>query len=103
MPRGRKPEGEQTLSNTERQARHRARQHSQNPMAVIRYLRPADRRNRPQRWHEAVAELLALQVEYTAWLASLPNSLHDSPTAEALETTASFDLDALTDIDPPRG
>ena len=33
----------------------------------IRYRRPVDRRTRPQRWHDAVAELLALQAEYAAW------------------------------------
>ncbi len=103
MPRGRKPEGEQALSNAERQARHRARQHAQKPTAVIRYRRPADRRNRPQRWHDAVAELLTLQTEYSEWLTSLPDSLHDTPTAEALEAIANLDLDALSEIDPPRG
>jgi hypothetical protein len=103
MPRGRKPEGEQALSNAERQARHRARQHGQKRMAVIRCRRPAERRNRPRRWRDAVAELLALQAEYSAWLTSLPDSLHDTPTAEALEAIANLDLDALSEIDPPRG
>ena len=69
MPRGRQPEGETTLSNAERQARYRARHKDDHPTPVVRvrYRRPADRRSRPQRWDDAVAELLALQAEYTAW------------------------------------
>ena len=47
MPRGCKSEGERALSNAERQARHRARQHDRMP--VIRYRRPTDRRGRAQR------------------------------------------------------
>jgi hypothetical protein len=100
MPRGRKPEGEQALSNAERQARHRARQHAQKPTAVIRYRRPADRRNRPQRWHDAVAELRTLQAGSAAWLVSLPDNLHATPTVEAWEAIANRDL--LAKFNPPR-
>ena len=43
MPRGRKPEGEQALSNAERQARYRAR-HMAPPAPVATHpRRPADR------------------------------------------------------------
>ncbi len=48
-----------------------------------------------------MADLLALQEEYAAWLHVLPDSLHGSVTAEALQAIA--DLDALTEIQPPRG
>jgi hypothetical protein len=65
--------------------------------------RSADRRSRPQRWRDAVAELLALQGEYARWLAALPDGLSDSPTAEALETIVDLDLTELADIEPPRG
>jgi hypothetical protein len=65
--------------------------------------RPADRRSRPQRWRDAVIELLALQAEYAKWLAALPDSLSDSPTAEALEAIVDLDLTELADIEPPRG
>ena len=71
--------------------------------------RPADpriksaSRSRPQRWRDAVAELLALQAEYAKWLAALPDSLSDSPTAEALEAIVALDLTELADIEPPRG
>ncbi len=61
MSRGRKPEGETSLSNAERQARYRARHQSPEPSVVIRVRRPADRRPRLKRWHDAVAELLELQ------------------------------------------
>ena len=71
--------------------------------------RPADpriksaSRSRPQRWRDAVAELLTLQAEYAKWLAALPDSLSDSPTAEALEAIVALDLTELADIEPPRG
>jgi hypothetical protein len=47
--------------------------------------------------------LLALQAEYAAWLEALPENLHDSPTAQALEAIATLDLDTLADTNPPRG
>jgi hypothetical protein len=79
------------------------------PPAPPRTRRPADQRiksvgrSRPQRWRDAVVELLALQAEYAQWLAALPDSLSDSPTAEALEAIVDLDLTELADIDPPRG
>ncbi len=80
MPRGRKPDGERALSNAERQARHRARRLEQRLPATTRTRRPTDRRSRPQRWRDAVSELLALQAEYADWFAALPDSLRDSTT-----------------------
>jgi hypothetical protein len=103
MPRGRKPEAEQALSNAERQARHRARCRAQQPPIVIRTRRPVDRRSRLRRWHDAIAELLGLQGEYAAWLASLPDSLRDTAMAEALQAIVDLDLDTLAGTDPPRG
>ncbi len=50
----------------------------------LRYRRPADRRSRPQRWRDAVAELLELQADYQQWLDGLPEGLADTPTADAL-------------------
>jgi hypothetical protein len=105
MPRGRQPEGENTLSNAERQARYRARQNTSQatPVVRLRYRRPADRRTRPQRWDDAVAELVRLQVEYVAWNEALPDGLRDTPTAEALQAIADLDLTELQAIVPPRG
>jgi hypothetical protein len=60
-------------------------------------------RGRPKRWRDAVSELLALQAEYADWLSTLPDSLCDSPTAQALEAIVELDLLTLAEIDPPRG
>jgi hypothetical protein len=103
MPRGRKPEAEQALSNAERQARHRARRAAQQPQVAIPRRPAVDQRSRPQRWREAVAQLLALQAEYAAWFEALPENLRDTPTAEALQDIIELDLDTLADIRPPRG
>ncbi len=109
MPRGRKPDGEHALSNAERQARYRTRCAIQPPPMTTRMRRVTDPRiksagrSRPQRWRDAVIELLALQAEYTDWLTALPDSLRDSPTAEALEASVDLDLTTLADIAPPRG
>ena len=103
MPRGRQPEGDHALSDAERQARYRARRQAEQTPSRVRNRRPADRRARPQRWHDAVAELLALQAEYAAWCDALPNSLRDSATAEALQAILELDLDVLAGIEPPRG
>jgi hypothetical protein len=95
-------EGNQALSNAERQARYRARR-AEQAGTTIRYRRPADRRTRPQRWHDAVAELLALQADYAAWADALPDALRDTATAEALQAVVDLDLSELADIEPPRG
>ena len=103
MPRGRPPQGDHPLSDAERQARCRARRQAQQPAPIVRYRRPADRRTRPQRWREAVAELLTLQAEYAAWLEALPDSLQETDTAEALQAMVELDLDPLASAEPPRG
>src|SRR6266481_754831 len=74
MPRGRKPDGPQALSGAERQARYRARHPG---TAIRRFRRTADRRSRPQRWHAAVAELVALQADYARWLDAIPDATRD--------------------------
>ena len=48
-------------------------------------------------------DLLALQAEYADWLAALPDSLHGSPTAEALEAIIDLDLTTLAEIEMPHG
>jgi hypothetical protein len=103
MPRGGKPHDETPLSNAERQARYRARHWDPRPPVTARPRAPIDRRGRPARWRDAVAELVALQVEYAAWFDALPDSLHGSATAEALQEIVDFDLDDLAAIRPPRG
>jgi hypothetical protein len=103
MPRGRKPEGEQALSNAERQARYRARHLAQPVPVATRPRRAVDRRSRPQRWRDAVNELLAIQATYTNWLAALPDGLHSSSIAEVLEAIVELDLTDLVEIELPRG
>jgi hypothetical protein len=103
MPRGRQPQGEQALSNAERQARYRARREAEHAPPLIRYRRPMDRRSRTQRWHDAVAELLTLQAEYSAWHEVWPETLAETTTAEALRAIVELDLEPLADIVPPRG
>ena len=103
MPRGRGPEGEIPLSNAERQARFRARHKDPQPAAIVHTRRRVDRRSRPQRWRDAVTELLALQGAYAAWLEALPDTLQGTATADALQVIADLDLDSLAAIDPPSG
>ena len=101
MPRGRKPEGEQALSNAERQARYRARRLASPLMQAARPPRSADRRSRPQRWRDAVSELLILQAAYAHWLAALPDSLRPVPSPKrSKQSSISTDL---ADIELPRG
>ena len=103
MPRGRKPEGEQALSNAERQARYRAR-HTTPPVPMAaRPRRAADRRSRPQRWRDAVNELLTIQATYADWLTALPDGLRGSSIAESLEAIVDLDLTDLAEIELPRG
>ena len=102
MPPGPKPLGERAMTLAERQARYRTAHAADTPATVrVRYRRPADRRSRPQRWRDAVAELLELQADYQQWLDGLPESLADTPTADALRAMCDLDLSGL-EIDPPR-
>ena len=99
MPR--KPIGETAMTDAERQVRYRAARASGTP--VIRTHRPTDHRGRARRWTDHVAGLLEAQIEYAAWLDSLPDSLQDSATAEALRAICELDLGELQAIVPPRG
>jgi len=103
MPRGRKPEGEQALSNAERQARYRDRHTAPVSPAASRARRAADRRSRPQRWRDAVNELLTIQATYADWLTALPDGLRDSSIAASLEAIVELDLGDLAEIELPRG
>jgi hypothetical protein len=102
MSRGRKPPGQHALSNAERQARYRAR-HALAPPPVRHSPLATLRRTRPQRWHAAVAELVALQAEYATWLDALPETLRDGATGEVLQAIVDLELDELVAIEPPRG
>lgn len=101
MSRGPKPQGDRAMTPAERQARFRQAHADGSPK--IRYRRPGDRRSRPQRWSDAVAELVTLQGEYQDWLDTLPPSLESSATAEALRSICDLDLSDLENVEPPRG
>ena len=96
MPR--KPIGETAMTDAERQARYRAARAAGKP--VIRVRRALDHRGRARRWNDNVAGLVEAQTEYAAWLDSLPESLQDSATAEALRAICDLDLTELQAIDP---
>ena len=98
--RGPKPTGPRALTGAERQARYRARH---TATVAIRYRRLTDRRSRPQRWHDAVAELIALQGEYAQWLVALPEATRDGATGDALQAILDLDLDEIAAVEPPRG
>lgn len=101
MPEGRKPEPRIALSNAERQARYRARRAMRQPPPA-EPPRPS-RPSRTKRWNGAVAELLAVQAECAAWLEALPESLHGSATAMALQEMIDLDLDTIAAVQPPIG
>jgi hypothetical protein len=101
MKRGPKPSGNKAMTAAERQARFRATHANRAPR--IRYRRPADRRSRAQKWHAAVAELIALQDDYRTWLNALPLNLEANATAEALRAICDLDLSDLESVEPPRG
>ena len=50
-----------------------------------------------------MAELLALQREYAAWLDTVPDNLQESATSDALRDICDLDLSELQIIEPPRG
>ena len=70
---------------------------------VVRIHRPADHRGRARRWTDHVTGLVKEQVEFMAWLDSLPENLQDSATAEALRAICELDLSELQAILPPPG
>ena len=89
------------MNPAERQARRRAKLRQQIPRpppTPVRRIAP-----RPTRWATAVATLVGLQEEYRAWLDNLPPNLENSTLADKLRTLVELDLEALQEIDPPRG
>ena len=99
MPR--KSIGDRPMTDAERQARYRAARAAGTP--VLRLRRPADHRSRARRWQDAVAKLTELQAQYSVWLENLPDTLHDTATAEALQAICELDLSELQGAIPPRG
>jgi hypothetical protein len=100
--RGPKPISEQPMTHAERQARYRAA-HAEGAPPKIKYRKPADRRSRPQRWRDAVTELVEMQAGYQVWLDALPEILADGAMAEALRAICDYDFSELENLEPPRG
>jgi len=98
MPR--KSTGARSMTDAERQARHRAARAAGAP--VIGTRRPTEHRGRARRWHDAVAELTGSQAQYAAWLDALPASQHDGALADALRAICDLDLTERQAIEPPR-
>lgn len=103
MPRGRKPAGETSLSNAERQARYRSRHPAPDPSVVIRTQRPVDRRSHPSPLARCRRRIGRTSGHLCAWLEALPDTLQGTATAEALQAIVDLDLDMLAAIEPPRG
>jgi len=101
MKPGAKPLLGMTMTHAERQARYRANHAEGTPK--VSYRKPVDRRSRPQRWHDAVAELIDLQSGYQTWLDALPANLVNSATADALQMICDLDISELANVEPPRG
>jgi hypothetical protein len=100
--RGRPPQGERALTGAERQAHYRQRQ-AKGDASPARPKSPLRQPTRARRWRAAVAELIALQAEYAAWLDALPEPLRDGATGDALQAIVDLDLDDLIAIEPARG
>jgi hypothetical protein len=102
MPRGRKPQGDQALSNAQRQARYRARRAAAKPLPAIPSRRPIRPPSRPQRWHAAVSVLIATQAEYAAWYDALPPLRLCARSSSSISTNwpRSTRLAAMHETDP---
>ena len=74
---------------------------SQRPQRKVQSR--ADRRSQAQRWHAAVAELIALQDDYRTRLDALPQNLEASAPAEAPRAICDLDLSDIKSVEPPRG
>ena len=99
MPR--KSIGERPMTAAERQARCRAAR-AAGASVVGTAAQPTIAAG-PDDRSDNVAGLVDAQAEYAAWLDSLPDSLQDSATAEALRAVCELDLTELQAIVPPRG
>ena len=89
------------LTPAEKQRRYRQRLKAGHRPVHIQ--KPRDRRSRAQRWRDAVSELHTLQEHYRDCLDRLPDALCDTLYGERLQIIADADIEALEEIEPPRG
>lgn len=92
MPPGRNPIGDQPMTAAERQAKYREQQ-----KAASKAKRPPDRRNRAQRWRDAVNELETLKEEYEDFYYTLRDM--ESEVAAAALRISELDLSDLKEPD----
>ena len=60
--------------------------------------------NAPEwRWNDVAKELISVQDHCRQWLDALPHSLHGTSLHEKRAAIDALDLEALTEIDFPRG
>ena len=110
MP-GPPPRGDRAATSAERSAAYRARRKATTtdapakPPVIVRYRRPADRRSRPQQWADAVQTLADLLDRFQEWRDTLPSSLANSATAEALDAVLELRgyVEELQAVDLPKG
>ena len=110
MP-GPPPRGDRAATPAERSAAYRARRKATvaaaptKPPVAVRDRRPADRRNRPQQWADAVQTLADLLDRFQEWRDNLPSSLEDSATAEALDVVLELrsHVEDLQAVQLPKG
>ncbi len=86
MKPGPKPLSGTTMTHAERQARYRAAHAESAPPPKVRYRKPADRRSRALRWHDAATELQELQADYQAWIDALPENLTLASHSDLLQS-----------------
>lgn len=91
------------MTNAERQRAYRQRRAS--GAVPVRYKRAQDRRSRPQRWADAVAELQSLLNEYAEWRDSLPDNLSGGALAEKLDAVLELEgtIGDIAEIELPLG
>ena len=110
MP-GPPPRGDQAATPAERSAAYRARRKAAaadapaKPPVVVRYLRPTDRRSRPEQWADAVQTLADLLDRFQEWRDKMPSSLTNSTTAEALDAVLELrgHVEDLQAVEVPKG
>jgi hypothetical protein len=92
------------MSSAERQRAYIQRLKAGIPTAP-KPRRPVDRRSKPQRWDDAVAELLRLLDTYQEARDNLPDSLAETAYVEKLDAVIELRelVETLADADLPKG
>jgi hypothetical protein len=92
------------MSSAERQRAYIARLKAGIPTAS-KPRRPIDRRSKPQRWDDAIAELLGVLDAFQEARDNLPDSLAESAYVEKLDTMLELRelVETLAEADLPKG